>query len=175
MNTFGSGVVVLLNLQSGEELELSANVTNIYFRNASRVQIVNIGGGLSSMSSMNANQNQHMAYSNQKPFAPPPPVLSSQANPIRQHGAQPVTIVSNPHSVYSGAAGNQRGRVNAPVALPTPTSHHTPHNRGDPPKGNMGMPIQDPPPFMSQSVSSGINSSDRDRDMDRDRGRESER
>jgi len=151
--------------------------------NATRVQIVNIGGGLNN--SMNNSvgvappvssysSQQHLGFNPgimKQSGAPPPPVLSSQSGSGRPH-AQPVTIVSNPHSVYSGAippGATPRGRGSA---IPVPPGNPMVNQSRDAkrPISQMGMSMApDPPQFGNNSGLQGLMSSDRDLDMDRNR------
>lgn len=156
-----------------------------FHRNATRVQIVNIGGGLNSslnnMSNINASQSQHMGFNSNVGMQKQPPGPPSQSNPTRMHGPQPVSIVSNPHSVYSGG-NNPRIRppnVGPGPGIPPPVPPTLTPQQREPPKRTMGMHVApDPPPYTSNSssMSSLMPSSDRDhRDIDRDRCRERDR
>lgn len=144
------------------------------------MQIVNIGGGISSslnsLPSISTSQQQHMGFStsvglqkqaNAPP--PPPPLLTSQSGNARPHGAQPVTIVSNPHSVYSGG-NNPRGRVSnvgAPVPAPG-NSIGNPQRDTKRPLGHMPL-VPDPPSFISNAPVTGLISSERELERDRER------
>lgn len=126
---------------------------------------------------MNTSQQQHLGFNpsvgmQKQSSAPPPPVLTSQAPNARPHGAQPVTIVSNPHSVYSGG-NNPRGRPNVGAPVPPPVGVGTPMvaPQRDPKRPMAHMPmVPDPPGFMGNAPVSGLMSSDRD--LDRERGRD---
>ncbi len=126
---------------------------------------------------MNTSQQQHLQQFNpsvgmqKQSSAPPPPVLTSQAPNARPHGAQPVTIVSNPHSVYSGG-NNPRGRpIGAPVPPPVGVGTPMVAPQRDPKRPMAHMPmVPDPPGFMGNAPVSGLMSADRD--LDRERGRD---
>lgn len=138
-----------------------------------------MNSSLNNLPSMNASQQQHMGFNASvgmpKPAsAAPPPVLTSQPTNARPHGPQPVSIVSNPHSVYSSAS-NPRGRtavVGPPV--PPPGSPMVASQRDA--KRPMGhMPMAPDPPGFHNNAPMGTHMS-ADRDLDRDsRGRDRDR
>ncbi|CAL8126672.1 unnamed protein product [Orchesella dallaii] len=152
--------------------------------NATRVQIVNIGGGLNnslnnsvgappvSQNPSYSSQQQHLGFNPgimKQSGVPPPPVLSSQSGPVRPHCAQPVTIVSNPHSVYSGVT-NSRGRGTTIGGAPPPGNPMVNQSRdGKRPISQMGMSMPPEPPQFGNNSLPGLMSNDRDLDIDRNR------
>ena len=141
-----------------------------------------MGGGLNSSLNNMSSQSQHMGFNSgvgmqKQTSAPSQQGLTSQPNQTRLHGAQPVTIVSNPHSVYSGGSGARIRPPNVGPGVPPPVTPMVANQQRDPKRPMSGMPLPpEPPPFGGNSSVSGIISSDREhRDLDRDRCRERER